>query len=187
MSDSLITKKALANSLKEITKTKSLSKISIKDIVDGCGLNRQTFYYHFKDKFDLVNWVYCTESNECIANNRYYNNWTLGMLKMLNYFIENKSFYTNILKTKGQNSFSEYLFDYAYELIMSIINYLCLNKQLSKKDKNFICRFYTHSFVGTVVDWIQCGMLDSPESIVNKIEKTVEGSIFEAVSRFIED
>ena len=58
MSESKITEKALALALKQLMKTAPLSKISIQNIMDNCGLNRQTFYYHFKDKFDLVNWIY---------------------------------------------------------------------------------------------------------------------------------
>ena len=55
MSESLITKKALAVSIKELMKTIPLSKISIQEIADNCGLNRQTFYYHFRDKINKKN------------------------------------------------------------------------------------------------------------------------------------
>ena len=58
MSESRITKKALALSIKKLMETIPLAKLSIHEIVDDCGINRQTFYYHFKDKFDLVNWLY---------------------------------------------------------------------------------------------------------------------------------
>jgi len=54
MSDSNITKLALANSLKGLMVKEAFSNISVKDIVDDCGLTRQAFYYHFKDKYDLL-------------------------------------------------------------------------------------------------------------------------------------
>ena len=50
MSDSIITKKALALGLKELLKKKSFDNVIVSDITDICGLNRQTFYYHFHDK-----------------------------------------------------------------------------------------------------------------------------------------
>ena len=53
---SQMTKQALANSLKSLLQKKTLNKITIKDIVDDCGVNRQTFYYHFQDVYDLVDW-----------------------------------------------------------------------------------------------------------------------------------
>ena len=48
-----ITKKALASSLKKILSKKEFNKITINDITEDCGVNRQTFYYHFKDIYDL--------------------------------------------------------------------------------------------------------------------------------------
>lgn len=48
------TKKALADSLKDLLRTRPLSKVTIADITEGCGINRMTFYYHFRDIYDLV-------------------------------------------------------------------------------------------------------------------------------------
>lgn len=64
MPDSLITKKALASSLKELMETQPLTKISVGDICEKCGMNRKSFYYHFCDKYELVNWIFYTEFNE---------------------------------------------------------------------------------------------------------------------------
>lgn len=58
----MITKQALAASIKELMEREPLSKISVGDITSNCGVNRQTFYYHFKDKYELVNWIYYTET-----------------------------------------------------------------------------------------------------------------------------
>ena len=58
MADSNITKNALANSMKSLMKEKPFDKISVIDICSGCGMNRKSFYYHFKDKYDLVNWIF---------------------------------------------------------------------------------------------------------------------------------
>ena len=54
MSDALITKRAIAEALKKICREKPFDKISIADITSDCGLNRQTFYYHFQDKYELL-------------------------------------------------------------------------------------------------------------------------------------
>ena len=61
MPDSSLTKRALAQAIKELMNEKPLVKISIADIVDRCQMNRQSFYYHFRDKYDLVNWIFYTE------------------------------------------------------------------------------------------------------------------------------
>ena len=71
MPDSNITKHAIAAALKELCREKSFDKISIADITSTCGLNRQTFYYHFEDKYELLNWIYYTEG-VCAAGRRNY-------------------------------------------------------------------------------------------------------------------
>ena len=184
MSDSLITKKALASSIKQLMETIPLSKISIQRIVDNCGLKRQTFYYHFKDKFDIVNWIYFTEVTESICDCKHYNNWTDGMFRALSYLEKNKSFYINALNTPGQNAFDGYFFEFCEGLIMDIVNDLSLGINISDKDKKFISDFYTYASVGTIVQWIKNGMKDSPQIMADEIKHAVEGSILGALARY---
>ena len=61
MADSNITKRALASALKELMESTPFSKITVSDICAKCNMNRKSFYYHFKDKFDLVNWIFDVE------------------------------------------------------------------------------------------------------------------------------
>ena len=79
MSDSLITQKAIAESIKALMKKKSLEKITVSDIVRNCGLNRQTFYYHFKDKYDLVSWIYRNEIVATMSSITDGTDWDLAM------------------------------------------------------------------------------------------------------------
>ena len=114
MADSNITKLALSNALKELLEEQSFEKISVSDICDRCHMNRKSFYYHFKDKYDLVNWIFDTEFIELNQANtldirelsysfddRWYNVETI-----CHYFYENRTFYRRVLKVDGQNCFS---------------------------------------------------------------------------------
>ena len=184
MSESQITKKALALSIKELMQTIPLAKISIHEIVDNCGINRQTFYYHFKDKFDLVNWIYHTESIESISDCNNYAHWANGMYKTLVYFMNNKLFYINALNTPGQNAFDEYFYQATYELIIGVVNDISSGMKVSDKDKSFIGDFYTHAFIGVTVQWIKDGMKESPKIMVDKLNDIVEGSILGALTRY---
>ena len=57
---SQITKRAMEAALKKLLLEKPLTKITVSDITEECGMNRMTFYYHFKDIYDLVEWC-CEE------------------------------------------------------------------------------------------------------------------------------
>ena len=54
---SQLTKRALEQSLKNLLAYKPLTKITVGDIADDCGINRMTFYYHFKDIYDLADYL----------------------------------------------------------------------------------------------------------------------------------
>jgi Bacterial regulatory proteins, tetR family. len=61
------TKRILANSLKEMMKSKAIEKISIREITDNANVNRQTFYYHFEDIYDLLKWTFQQEAVQLLA------------------------------------------------------------------------------------------------------------------------
>lgn len=58
MQNIISTKKLIANSFLELSKLKSLDKITVKDIAANCGITKTTFYNHFCDKYDLMMWIY---------------------------------------------------------------------------------------------------------------------------------
>ena len=73
MSD--ITKRALEASLKKMLLKKPVTKITINDITEDCGVNRATFYYHFKDIYDLVEWMCIDESGKALEGKKEYDTW----------------------------------------------------------------------------------------------------------------
>ena len=65
---SMATKKALAASLKNAMRKKAFSKITVKEIITDCGINRNTFYYHFTDIYDLLHWMLEEEAIDVVKN-----------------------------------------------------------------------------------------------------------------------
>ena len=61
MADSNITKRALAVALKSLLAERPFAKVSVRDICEACGMSRKSFYYHFQDKYELLNWIFFTE------------------------------------------------------------------------------------------------------------------------------
>ena len=67
---SQVTKRALEQSLKNLLMKKPLTKITVGDIADDCGINRMTFYYHFKDIYDLVEWSCLEDAKRALDEKR---------------------------------------------------------------------------------------------------------------------
>ena len=123
MADSNITKRALATSLKELMAEQLFDKINVAQICERCNMNRKSFYYHFKDKYDLVNWIFDTEFIELLKHENlsagYAEHWAF-IEKPCRYFYQNHSFYRKALQIKGQNSFSDHFREYIRRLSRSV-------------------------------------------------------------------
>lgn len=184
MSDSLITRKALALGLKELSKRKSFDKITVSDITDECGLNRQTFYYHFQDKYELVDWIYYNEAISLIVNELNYDNWDNKILLFLTKLKEEDFFYINTLKASAENEFKEYLFKVTVELLSGIISGITLNSEAGEKDILFVAEFYAYGIVGVVISWALHGMIETPEYITAQLKNLVYGTEKYATLRY---
>jgi probable dihydroxyacetone kinase regulator len=184
MSDSLITKKAIAAGMKELTRKKSFDKITVSDIAEICGLNRQTFYYHFQDKFELVDWIYYNEAIAIIVNELNYDNWDSKIKQFLTRLKAEDYFYISTLKAPVENEFREYLFKVTLEFLCNIIRGITVNSKASEEDIRFVAEFYTYGIVGIVISWVQRGMKETPEYITAQLKNLVYGTEKYATLRY---
>ena len=157
MTSSIITKKIIAKSLKELMVTEPFQKISVSDIMVNCEMRRQTFYYHFQDKYELLGWIYKEETKENITDFIGYEKWENIFHLLLEYFSQNRRFYQNAFQVEEQNSFNEYLYEYTKNLYSEI-----MAKQLdgsglrfSSERKELMASFYSYGFVGIIKEWIE--------------------------------
>lgn len=177
MSDSNITKQALADSLKNLMSKVPFHKINVCDIVENCGLTRQAFYYHFKDKYDLMNWIYYTEAARFMANYTSAENWTDGLINLCYYMQDNSSFYINALNTTGQNSFPEYLQNYISAITMSILE-SSRQRDFDKENLKFVVEFFAAAFTWLIIKWANNGMKEDPADYISKIQSIFDGTLF---------
>jgi len=101
------TKEILADSMFELAATKAVDKITIKEIVENCGLSSATFYRYFRDKYELIAWIFNYKMETKFyefANGK--KTWRQEIFEILVILDENKTFYRNTIKnTEGQDSF----------------------------------------------------------------------------------
>lgn len=181
---SLMTKKVLASSLKGLMKKKPLKKITIKDIVSDCDVNRQTFYYHFQDIYDLVDWIYKTEVIDNISEYKTYKKWKEGFLGIFHYIEDNESFCMNTLDSLGKDHLANFLYNNTFDLLISVVNEISEGMDVLDEDKEFIANFYTYAFVSLVIMWMKDGMKESPEGIVGKLNRLIDGDIERCLKKY---
>ena len=157
------TKYALENSLKKLLLQKPLNKITINDITEDCGINRMTFYYHFKDIYDLVEWVCLEDAKKALADNKTYETWQQGFVRIFDAVRENKPFIMNVYRCVSREQVEKYV---------------------RAEDKAFIAQVYSYAFVGLMLDWIKDEMKQDPETLVNRFALVIQDDVSCALNRF---
>ena len=181
---SQITKRALEQSLKNLLMKKPLTKITISDIADDCGINRMTFYYHFKDIYDLVEWSCLEDARRALEDNKTYDTWQQGLLQIFNAVRENKPFIMNVYRCVHKEQVEKYLNPLVDNLILGVIDEECVGMTVRDVDKSFIAQVYSYIFIGLMMDWIKADMREDPKEIVERLSKLIKGSVSESLARF---
>lgn len=178
------TKRALAASLKKLLSEKPLDKITVVDIAEDCEVNRQTFYYHFQDIYDLIEWILITESERVLDGKKTYDTWQQGFLQILHAVLENKPLIMNAYHSISREQVERYLYEVTYNLLIGVVEEQAKNMTVRSDDKKFIADFYKFAFVGLMLDWIRRGMKDKPETIVEHLSILIHGDITRALNKY---
>ena len=173
----IVIKRVLASTLKEIAEKKSLSKITINDLTQACDVSRQTFYNNFKDIYDLVEWIYLKEVVTPIERGKIYDKWQDALTSIFQYISENHVFVLNTYRSFGKE-FLEKVLRQEIELFLSnqVFKKIEVTKEEAKQVE-FSYSFYTYALVGVGLDWIEKQMPESVEELVERIERVMLGEI----------
>lgn len=165
MSDSTITKRAIADSLKDLTRTKSFDKIGVIDITEKCGINRQTFYYHFSDKYELLKWIYYNDYILPSLGDLTFGNWAEKLTASLTAMKNDYDFCMNTIN-HTDDYLKNYLVDTAETIFTEAIDVMDHNNELDKEPIKYFSRFFAYGLSGTIIEWMtKNDMETSPEKI----------------------
>ena len=181
---SQITKRALEQSLKNLLLKKPLTKINVGDIAEECGINRMTFYYHFKDIYDLVEWSCLEDAKKALDEKKTYETWQQGLLRIFEAVQENKPFILNVYRCVHREQVERYLQPLVDQLLLDVLNEEIGEMTLRDEDKQFIAQIYSYIFIGLMLDWIKDDMRADPQQIVDRLAKLIKGSMSAAIARF---
>lgn len=177
------TKIAIAYALKALLEEQSFNKISVGDIAERAGINRQTFYYHFRDIYDLTEWIFLKSAEKVIKGNRTYETWQKGYLDVFLSVQKERAFVMNIYRHAPKDSLYRYLYSVTYSLLYGVVAELVKAEHLSvrEEDKAFIANFFKYSFVGIVLEWLDNDMQDDPRVIVKRVDSLISGTMEQAL------
>ena len=174
----------MSAALKNLLKEKKLNKITVQDIADECGINRQTFYYHFQDIYDLVEWTCIEDTEKVLKENRTYDTWQEGFLSVFDLAKKDKTFIDNIYRSVSLEMLEQYLYRLVYPLLKNVVDEKANGQTVREENKKYIADFYKYAFVGVLLEWIRNDMAESPGQIVDRVSRIVGGAIENAFANF---
>ncbi len=185
MANSDITKRAIASAFLQLLEKKSFDRITVTAIAATCGINRQTFYYHFHDIYDLLSWI-VEDSVESFMNETAQYDWQHKMIAILMAFQNSQGLVIKLFCTTDVAFFYHLLRDKIYELVLAEVDERCSDLPTCSRDREVVADFYTGGLIELLLTWIESGMRDAPEVVVHRWENALQSETlmrFSSVSR----
>lgn len=177
-------KEVFAESLKKMLEEKPLNHITVKDIVEDCGVSRQAFYYHFDDIYQLVEWIFTEEATEALANNRDISTWQQGYCHVLEQMQHNKVLVTNVFRSISREYLENFMYNVLYNIIYPVVEDQAEGLVIDVKHKEFIAHFYSLAVVAIGLDWVRKGMKEHPADIAEQVAALVKGDFKKALIKY---
>jgi len=172
-----LTQQAMRNSLIRLLNERPLDKITVKDIVEDCGVNRNTFYYHYSDIYELLEDVFRSETEDFVANADDPQSWSEALISMEKFARENKRLVYHVFNSMNRETLQDYLFGIADSEITKLVDNMAKGSDVPEKDKHYIIVVSEHAAVGLILDWVKDGMKEDPEDFLSRMGEVLDDMI----------
>lgn len=161
------TKQLLVESLLELSKVIPIEKISVKEIVQNCGVGRQSFYNHFHDKYDLIEYFYASRVDMIIEGNLNKKTWKETIIDVLQFFYDYRQFFKSAIIENGQLAFINIYYEHTKKAYINFI--ISHNDGCISDSMLFLVEFNCFGAVNMVKKWLLNNMNRTPEALGNDL------------------
>lgn len=178
-----LTRKAIMEAFIRLLNERSYDKIKVKDIVEECGINRNTFYYHFEDIRALLTFVIDGEVERVVAKHNDVESLEEGFIEAAHFALSNKRAVYHIYNSVSREELERYLKGIAGEVVRRLAEGLDVTQEVAELDRELIIHFYKCGLSGMVMDWVGEGMKAEPEQMIRSLGALLEGSVSAAMEK----
>lgn len=162
------TKKLIYYTFIDLLEKKPFDRITVKDIVETCDINRNTFYYYYSDIYDLLEEIFMKELNELVDAHKEGKSWASSFIKVAYTAYDHKKLINNICASRSYEYFENYMYKVCNNIMVDLVQYMAQGMDVSDEDIEFIASFYEYAFVGVISEWFRTGMREEPLEFVSK-------------------
>lgn len=178
-----LTRRAITESFIRLIGEKPLDKITVKDIVEDCGITRNTFYYHYQDIYALLHEVLQHETESVLAEFHGESSWEEVFVRAAHFMLENRRAVMHIFHSNRREEVEAYV-DQLSKLVMEgFVRRWAGEIPAKEEDVRLIATFYRHALAGLLEEWFNDGMKEEPEQVIHRVAQLFDGSIEMALRR----
>ena len=163
---------------------KPIDKITVKDLVELCSVNRQTFYYHFDDVYDLLEWVFEEDANRVLPKEIVYENWKQDVMMWFKYLHDNSTFALNVYNSNNRMYMLRYIKGRLQTCIRGFADIVSEGMNIDKMDYEFVIEFYSNGVVGLIAQWLDLGMQLPKEVTKERCLRMLDNSVENMLARY---
>ena len=171
------TKERIAESLKGLLEEKNLDRITVKEIAERSGLTVATFYNHFRDKAELVNWIQMTALTKILEQSEEGESFEAILCRNLSYCIDNRDYLINVYENRSRSASTEHpVVDYASQLLAELVRSRGGPEELSP-EQSFAIRQYAYGCARTIYEYLRDGAEQPPEVMAHYMRSALPCSL----------
>lgn len=178
-----LTRRTIMNAFIRLLEERPVDKISVKDIVEACGINRNTFYYHFQDVPELVEEVVKTEADTVMSERVGFLSLEACVEAALRHCKAHRRAIWHIYNSANRDIYERYLMDICNHVVTAFIDNALDGRDIPPADRSAIIQGYKCELFGFVTDWLSRGMTDDIEDAFLRLCALRKGFTEEMFSR----
>ena len=163
------TRRAIKESFLKLLNQRPLNQITVKDIVEDCGINRNSFYYHFSDLPALVEEIMAEQVSAMVENHPTVDSVQEGSDAIVEFVMHNKRAIYHIYNSVSRDVFERHLTEVCRYVVTTYLDGML--EEVEEADRDAILRFHRCACFGSVIDWLNGGMKDDVSDYFRRIRQ----------------
>ncbi len=158
----------------QLLEQKPFDRITVKDVVEACDINRNTFYYYYSDIYDVLEEVFMKELNLLVDAHKEGRSWVEAFIKIADVAYRHKKIIKNICASRSYDYLENYMYKACKFIIIDAVTDMAEGMLVPEEDIDFIASFYEYAFLGVISEWFRTGMREDPLKLATQMWLVVD-------------
>lgn len=181
------TKHAIKEALMKLLDDRPFDKISVKDLVDACGISRNTFYYHYHDVYEVLEDIFEEETQKNIGEADTWDLWEDGILQAVEFALNNRRAVYHVYHSLNREELERYLHRVVGSLAQEFVRQQAADLNVNEIDIKLLSVFYKHGVVGIFLEWLDNNMREDPVRLIKRMGFLMRGTIRRCLEKTVNE